>query len=236
MFKRVLVGLVLVVMVLGAQSGLCDSQSSEEQVLAVQNRIFHRSHEIDLSVGYIADDDFFHVYPVGIGYTFHFNDHIAWEVCRAQYMFNVDKDLKETLQDEFGVQPEEFAEQQYMLHTHLVYSPLYGKHAFMNRSVINNEIYFFAGPGTVHYEWDYSSGESKSEDAFSLSFGMGLKYFLSKSTCLNFEIRDLVNLREDDTENNIYFGVGLGYRFNLAPRKAEEDPTMKKLDKILNEE
>jgi outer membrane beta-barrel protein len=236
MFKRVLVGLVLVLMLLGAQSGWCDSQSSEEQVLAVQNRIFHRNHEIDLSVGYIADDDFFHVYPVGIGYTFHFNDHIAWEVCRAQYMFNVDKDLKETLQDEFGVQPEEFAEQQYMLHTHLVYSPLYGKHAFMNRSVINNEIYFFAGPGTVHYEWDYSSGESRSEDAFSLSFGMGLKYFLSKSTCLNFEIRDLVNLREDDTENNIYFGVGLGYRFNLAPRKVEEDPTMKKLDKILNDE
>ncbi len=236
MFKRVLVGLVLAVMLFGAQSGWCDSQSSEEQVLAVQNRIFHRNHEIDLSVGYIADDDFFHVYPVGIGYTFHFNDHIAWEVCRAQYMFNVDKDLKETLQDEFGVQPEEFAEQQYMLHTHLVYSPLYGKHAFMNRSVINNEIYFFAGPGTVHYEWDYSSGESRSEDAFSLSFGMGLKYFLSKSTCLNFEIRDLVNLREDDTENNIYFGVGLGYRFNLAPRKAEEDPTMKKLDKILNDE
>ena len=236
MSKRVLVGLVLGVILFGAQPGWCDLQSSEEQVLAVQNRVFHRNHEIDLSVGYIADDDFFHVYPVGIGYTYHFNDHIAWEVCRAQYMFNADKDLKQTLQDEFGVQPEEFAEQQYMLHTHLVYSPLYGKHAFMNRSVINNEIYFFAGPGTVHYEWDYSTGESKSEDAFSLSFGIGLKYFLTKSTCLNFEIRDLMNMREDDTENNIYFGVGLGFRFNLSPRKVEEDPTMKKLDKILQEE
>jgi outer membrane beta-barrel protein len=236
MSKRVLVGLVLGVVLLGVQSGWCDLQSSEEQVFAVQNRVFHRNHEIDLSAGYIADDDFFHVYPVGIGYTFHFNDHIGWEVCRAQYMFNVDKDLKETLQRDFSVQPEQFAEQKYMLHTHFVYSPFYGKHAFMNRSIINNEIYFFAGPGTVHYEWDYSTGESRSEDALSISFGVGLKYFLSKKTCLNFEIRDLMNLREDDTENNIYFGVGVGYRFNLTPRKVEEDPTMKKLDKILQED
>lgn len=236
MSKRVLVGLVLGMLLLSVQPGWCDSQSSEEQVFAVQNRVFHRNHEIDLSVGYIADDDFFHVYPVGVGYTFHFTDHFAWEVCRAQYMFNVDKDLKETLQNQFGVQPEQFAEQKYMLHTHLVYSPLYGKHAVMNRSIINNEIYFFAGPGTIHYEWDYSTGESRSDDVLSISFGVGMKYFLSKKTCLNFEIRDLVNMREDDTENNIYFGIGLGYRFNMSPRKAEEDPTMKKLDKILQEE
>jgi outer membrane beta-barrel protein len=236
MGKRVLVGLVLGIMLLGVQSGWCDSQSNEEQVFAVQNRVFHRSHEIDISAGYIADDDFFHVYPVGIGYTFHFNDHIGWEVCRAQYMLNVDKDLKETLERDFNVQPERFAEQKYMLHTHFVYSPLYGKHAFRNRSIINNEIYFFAGPGIVHYEWDYSTGRSDSENAFSISLGAGMKYFLSKKTCLNIEIRDLVNMREDDTENNIYFGIGIGYRFNLAPRKVEEDPTMKKLDKILREE
>jgi outer membrane beta-barrel protein len=236
MGKRLVVGLVLGVMLLGVHPGWCDSQSSEEQVFAVQNRVFHRSHEIDLIGGYIADDDFFHVYPLGIGYTFHFNDHIAWEVCRAQYMFNSEKDLKRTLEQEFSVQPERFAEQKYMLHTHLVYSPLYGKHAFMNRGIINNEIYLFAGAGTVRYEWNYSTGESSSEDAFSLSFGVGLKYFLSKKTCLNLEIRDLVNLREDDNENNLYFGIGLGYRFNLSPRKVEEDPTMKKLDKILREE
>jgi outer membrane beta-barrel protein len=236
MSKGMVVALVLGMLLLSVQPGWCDLQGSEEQVFAVQNRVFHRNHEIDLSVGYIADDDFFHVYPVGVGYTFHFTDHFAWEVCRGQYMFNVDKDLKESLQNDFGVQPEEFAEQRYMLHSHLVYSPFYGKHAFMNRGIINNEIYFFAGPGTVHYEWDYSNGESRSEDAVSISFGVGLKYFLSKKICLNFELRDLMNMREDDTENNIYFGVGVGYRFNLAPRQVEEDPTMKKLDKILQEE
>ena len=227
--------MVLVMLLLGVQAAWSDELNNEEKVFAVQNRVYHRSHEIDFSAGYVADDDFFHVYPLGIGYTFHFSDRISWEVARAQYMFNVDKDLKETLQNEFNVQPERFAEQRYMLHSHLVYKPLYGKHAYLNRRIINNEIYFFAGPGIVHYEWDYSTGESSTEDALSLSFGVGLKYFLSKKICLNFEIRDLWNFREDDTENNIYFGVGIGYRFNLAPRKVEEDPTMKKLNKILQD-
>jgi outer membrane beta-barrel protein len=236
MFRQWMVGVAFGLVLLCSQSAWCDTQGSEEKVYAVQNRIYHRNHEIDLYAGYIADDDFSHVYPLGIGYTFHFNDHIAWEVGRAQYMYNVDKDLKNDLEQQFNVQPERFAEQKYMLHSHLVYSPLYGKHAFMNRSVINNEIYFFAGPGIVHYEWEYSTGESKTEDALSLSLGVGLKYFLSKKICLNFEIRDLYNMRENDSENNIYFGLGVGYRFNLAPRKVEEDPTVKKLNKILNEE
>jgi outer membrane beta-barrel protein len=149
-------------------------------------------------------------------------------------MFNQIKISQHTLKNDFNVQPERFPEQRYMLHTHFVYKPLYGKHAFRNRSIINNEISFFAGPGIVHYEWDYSTGETISEDALSLSFGAGLKFFLSERWCLNVEIRDLLNFRENETENNIYFGVGFGFRFDLSPRKAKEDPTMKKLKRILD--
>ncbi len=234
MNKKVIVGIVFSILALSGQLGWCETQLEEESVSAVQNRIFHRNHEIDFNIGYIADDDFFHVYPVGIGYTFHFNEDIAWEIARAEYMFNTDKDLKSTLQDEFNVQPERFPEQKYMLHTHFVYKPLYGKHAFRNRGIINNEISIFAGPGIVHYEWDYSTGETVSENAFSLSFGAGMKFFLSERWCINVEIRDLLNFRENETENNIYFGLGVGFRFDLAPRKVKEDPTMKKLKRILN--
>jgi outer membrane beta-barrel protein len=233
---KFLSGLILGLILLNGQWGWCDTPTDAEKVYAVQNRVFQRDHEIDLYAGYIADDDFFHVYPVGVGYTYHFNEHLAWEVARAQYMFNQDKDLKSTLQTEFNVQPERFPEQKYMVHTHLVYKPLYGKHAYLNRGIINDEIYLFAGPGIVHYEWNYSTGETKSEDDLSLSAGLGMRFFLSEKVCLNFEIRDLYNFRKDDSVNNVYFGLGVGYRFNLAPRKVEEDPTTKKLNKILNEE
>lgn len=236
MGKSVIIGFVVSVILLSGHWGWCDSQTDEEKVYAIQNRIFHRKHELDLSLGYMADDDFFHVYPIGLGYTFHFNERIAWEVARLQYMVTQDKDLKSTLEDEFNVTPERFPEQKYSYHTHFVWKPLYGKHALLNRGIINNEIYFFAGAGMVHYEWQRSFGESETEDAGSLSFGAGLKYFLNQKFCLNFEIRELVNFREDDTENNLFFGLGLGYRFNLAPRRVEEDPSMKKLKRILDED
>jgi len=236
MYKLMVMAMVLGSILLSGPSGWCAAQDDEEKVVAVQNRIFHRTHEIDSYFGYIADDDFFNVYPLGIGYTFHFNEHVAWEVARVAYMFNTDKDLKQTLQNDFNVQPERFPEQKYMAHSHFVFKPLYGKHAFMNRSIINNEIYLFAGPGIVNYEWDYSTGESRTENALSLSVGAGLKYFLSEKISLSFEIRDLLNFREDDTENNVYFGLSIGYRFNMAPRRVEEDPTMKRLKRILDEE
>ncbi len=232
---KVVIGILLATLILGINTGRCESSLDEGKVSAVQNRVFHRTHELDIDLGYIADDDFFHVYPIGIGYTFHFNESIAWEVARAQYMFNTDKDLKETLRDDFHVQPELFPEQRYMLHTHFVYKPLYGKHAFRNRSVINNEISFFAGPGIVHYEWEYSTGETTTENALSLSFGAGMKFFLTDRWCLNVEVRDLMNFREDETENNIYFGLGVGFRFDLTPRKVKENPTLKKMKRILND-
>jgi outer membrane beta-barrel protein len=233
MIYRVLAGVVAALFLLSANSGWCDSQSDEEKVYAVQNRLFHRNHQLDLSVGYIADDDFFHLYPVSLGYTFHFGENFSWEVARFSYNYNQDKDLKETLENEFSAQPERFPEQIYMYHSHLVFKPLYGKHAVLNRGIVNDEIYLFAGAGAVHYEWNYSDGRTETEEAVSLSFGAGMRFFLNQTFSLNFEIRDLIHLRKDDTENNLQFGAGIGYRFNLAPRKIEEDPTVKKLKKIL---
>ena len=235
--KKFWVGLLIVVIsAASCQTVWGEDTGKEEKVYAVQNRVFHKSNEIDLSVGYIADDDFYHVYPVSVGYTWHMNEHWSWEVARLGYMFNQDKDLKTTLENEFDATPERFPEQKYMWHTHLVYKPLYGKSAFLNSRLVNNEIYFFAGPGQVNYEWKYSTGETKEENVFSASVGAGMRFFLSKRFCLNLEVRDLVNFREDETQNNLYFGLTLGYRFNLAPRKVEEDPTVKKLKKILDEE
>jgi outer membrane beta-barrel protein len=223
-------------MLLWGHMGWCEDQSQEEKVYAVQNKVFHRHHEIDFSVGYSADDDFFHLYPLGLGYTFHLNEHVSWEVARVQYLFTQDKDLKKTLESEFEVQPEQFSEPKYMVHTHAVFKPLYGKSAVLNRGIVNHEVYLLAGGGIANYEWNQSSGESRSESAFSVSVGAGMRYFMSEHFCINFEIRDLLHFREDDTENNVMFGVSFGYRFNLGARRVEEDQGMKRLKRILNED
>ena len=224
------------ILVFFVKMGWCEDQDDEEKVYAVQNKVFHRYHEIDILTGYGADDDFFHLYPIGGGYTYHLNEHFSWEAVRAQYFLTQDKDLKNTLAQEFDVQPQSFPEPKYMIHSHITFKPLYGKDAVLNRGVINHEIYFFGGGGLVHNEWQYSTGEKKTENAFSVSLGAGMRYFLSERFCINFEIRDLVHFRENDTENNVMFGFSFGYRFNLGPRKVEEDQTMKRLKRILDED
>lgn len=238
MFRKLFlsVALIAVTVCFCTPSGWCEDQDTEEEVFAVQNRVFHKNHEIALSLGYIADDEFFMVYPISVGYTYHLNDKWSWEIGRLQYFFNKDRGLKGTLEDPpFNAQAEFFNEPKYMLNTHLVFRPLYGKSAVMNKRVVNHETYLFAGPGLTGYEKTFSTGETETEDVINLSFGAGFKYFLNPKWCLNVEVRDIISFRDNDTENNVYFGVGVGFRFNMAPRKVQEDPTLKKLDKILSE-
>lgn len=233
--KAIIIGIVLMA-VAGVSPAHCADPSKDARVYAVQNKVFHRNHELSLNVGYIADDEFFMVYPVSLGYTYNFNEDFGWQVARAQYLFTQERELMQKLKrDPYYVQPEFFSQPKYMVHSHFIWKPFYGKSAFMNRMVVNHETYLFAGGGMAYYERTFSTGVTESENALSLSFGAGFKYFINQKFCINAEIRDILNFREAENENNLAFSIGLGWRFNLAPRKIEEDPTIKKLDKILNE-
>ncbi len=235
MKRSILWGILLVLV--AVQAAWSADQADEEKVYAVQNRIFHRNHEIALNLGYVTDDAFYKIYPISLGYTYNFSDHWGWEVGRFQYLVTEDRKLQDDLKEPpFNAQTEFFIQPKYMVHSHLVWKPLYGKSAVMNRKVINHETYLMVGAGITQYEKTFSTGEKETEDALSISFGAGFKYFLNQKFCLNLEVRNIYNQREDETENNVYFGLGLGWRFNLAPRKIEEDPTIKKLDEILGEE
>ena len=235
MKKTCLLSFVMLFVLSGVNPGFCGNFDTGEHVKAIQERVFHRHHELGLNVGYIPDDDFYYAFPVGLGYTYSFNDHFSWEVVRAQLAVNTEKDLKDELEDNFGVTPQEFDEPKYFIHSHLVFKPSYGKGAVWNRGVVNHETYLFLGGGMVNYERDYSYGSSESENAPSVSFGIGRKYFLNQNLCLNLEVRDTVTFKDDETENNIWFGVSLGFRFDLSPRKTERDSTIQLLDHYLRD-
>ena len=208
----------------------------EEKVYAVQNKVYHRTHELGIAAGYIPDEDFYEIFPVGGYYMFSFNEHWAWEVVRGQYNLTLEKDLKKELEDKFGVSPSEFSEPKYMAHSNIVYKPFYGKFAFRNRKVVNSETFFLLGGGVVAFENKRNFEESTSELAPSLSLGLGTRFFLSKRWAMNLELRNYTNFREVNTENRFYLGVSFGLRFNLSPRKKDNDPRMEKLNQYLKED
>jgi outer membrane beta-barrel protein len=207
----------------------------DEKVFAIQEMVFHRNHEIGISIGYIPDDNFYNVYPIGIGYTYHFNNYLAWEVVRGQFMLNQEKDIKGELEKEFGVTPEVFMEPKYMVHSNIIIKPLYGKEAFWNKGIVNHESYLIIGGGMINYEKKYSNGDKDSESDPSICLGAGTRYFLNKNLCMTLEIRDLINMKKDNTENNVYFGLGVSFQFNLFPDKTEKDEAVDRLKGYLEE-
>lgn len=235
--KRLVVVTLLLMMIFGSTTiAICQDSDKEEKVRAIQDRIYRKSHELGIAAGYIPDDDFYEAFPVGAYYWFTFNEHFAWEVARAQWIFTSDKDLKNDLEDKFGVRASELSEPKWSIYSHAVFTPFYGKDAVLNRGVINRETYFLLGGGAIHYDNEDDFENSSSETAPSLSFGVGQKFFIGDSTALNLEIRNLTNFREDDTEWRIYLGVSLGYRFDLSARKKYKDPKIEKLNEYLKED
>lgn len=235
--KKLFIVLLCLVMIFGsATTAICQDSDQEEKVHAIQDRIYHKSHELGIAAGYIPDEDFYEAFPVGGYYMFTFNELIAWEVVRAQWIFTHEKDLKSDLENNFGVQPSEFSEPKYSIYSHAVFTPFYGKDAVFNRGVVNRETYFLLGGGIVNYDNKDNFENSSSETAPSLSFGIGQKFFLNENSALNLEIRNITNFRQDDTEWRVYLGVSFGFRFNLSARKEHKDPKLEKLNRYLKED
>jgi len=235
--KKLVVMFFFSVMVLGpVTDAICQEPDQEERVDAIQNRIYQRSHEIGLTGGYIPDDTFFEAFPVGAYYMFTFNEHLAWEVARAQWVFTSEKDVKQDLEDQFGVQPSEFSEPKYLLHSNIVFTPFYGKDALFNRKIINHQIFFTLGGGVAHFDNETGFAQTSSETVPSLSLGAGIKFFLTENWAANLDLRNYTNFRKNNTENRMYFGIGFAYRFDLSPRKKVEDPKIEKLNRYLKDE
>jgi outer membrane beta-barrel protein len=236
MKKIAIVFLNLVIMSGFAGKAICQDSDQQEKVHAIQERIYQKSHEFGITAGYIPDENYYEAFPVGAYYMFTFNEHFAWEVARAQWIFTSEKDLKKDLEHEFGVRPSEFSEPQYSIYSHAVFTPFYGKDAVLNRGIVNRETYFLLGGGIVNYDNKKSFEDSSSETAPSLSFGLGQKFFIKENYALNLELRNITNFREDDTEWRIYLGASFGFRFDLSPRKKQKDPKIDKLNHYLKED
>ncbi|NRB41941.1 MAG: outer membrane beta-barrel domain-containing protein [Pseudomonadales bacterium] len=190
------------------------------QVQAVQEKIFHKHHELSIVAGYIPDDDFFALYPAGVNYIYHFNDVWAWEVIRAQTVSAKNRDIQDNLKFNFDIDISEFDQLTGLIESALLLKPSYGKDAIFNRWVVNHETYISIGGGLAQYRRNFSFGESEDKTAAMMSLGIGRKYFLTENIALSFELRDLIIFKEDKTENNLYLGLGFSFRFNLAPRTA----------------
>jgi outer membrane beta-barrel protein len=195
------------------------------RVYAVQKKGYLLKHELYGAVGVLPMDAFYKGITFGAGYTYHFSHHFAWEALQVAYSANVDTGLKDKLQD-FDVGVENFREVKLLANSNVVFVPLYGKVSWLNRHVVQMEVYFTAGPGIAQYKEFERRGASdyaeSTEYAFSGNFGMGLRCFLNKNLSLRLDLRDYMNFIDGDIDNAAYFSLGLSWNFQM-PKFAYAD-------------
>jgi outer membrane beta-barrel protein len=157
-------------------------------VSAVQERLYRMNNELTLGVGVLPADAFYKGVLGTVGFTHHFSDSFAWQIGRGGYSYNLKTSLREQLERDFEVSPTNtaFEEQvQWMVGSDAVWSPVYGKMAIGNRSVVHFTGYLLGGATVMKLQ---------RADGFrpALNLGLGVRVFANRGVSFRFDVTNNV--------------------------------------------
>jgi outer membrane beta-barrel protein len=165
-------------------------------VSAVQDRAYRMGHELTLGVGVLPLDAFYKGLTAQVAYTYHFSDSFAWQVGRGMYSYNVDTGLKEQLERDFTASPTAFDQVNWMVGSDLVWSPFYGKMAFLNRSVTHFEAFVSGGLSvlklTLANSLDSGILGLTGNLRPAINLGVGVRVYTSKAVSWRLDITNNV--------------------------------------------
>jgi outer membrane beta-barrel protein len=203
--------LILLFLVPGLARAQAEALENPGAVSAIQERQYRMQHELLLGVGVLPIDAFYKGLAGTVAYTYHFSDSFGWQVGRGTYSYNVQTGLRTQLERDFEVAPTASAYEdqvQWMVGSDLVWSPLYGKMAFLNSRVLHFEAFLLGGGSVV---------KINRADGFRPAANVGLGLRLFKGQTLSFRL---------DVTNNVVFAgtsriknvlsVQLGTAFNFG--------------------
>lgn len=153
----------------------------EAAVSVVQERLYSLQHELVLGVGVLPQDAFYKGVGLQVAYVYHFSDAFAWQVGRGLITYNVASGLQKELEQRFGATAADFAQLEWMVGSDLILSPVYGKAALFNQSLVWFSAHVLAGASVVKLNRGFAP---------SGNLGLGGRMFLSDSVSLRFDAAD----------------------------------------------
>lgn len=176
--------------------------------LAVQNRQHMMIHEFGVAVGTLPIDAFTKGLTFTGAYTVHFTDLVAWEIGQFTWSYHVDTALRDEL-EQYDVEPTQFETVKLFATSSLIFKPLYGKLAVMNRGLVFAEVFLLAGGG-----W----GRLSITDRAVANVGAGLRIYAGKFASFRVDVRDYMFITGGDVQSELWLGfgvcLGLGHRDN----------------------
>lgn len=154
------------------------------RVYSSQAHPYIARHELTLGAGVLPLDAFYVGAALQGSYTFHFSQTWAWEMVNVGYSFNIDTSLREDLLANFGVQPSSSPEPIRLYgSTGVVFKPLFGKFALLNRKMLQAETYLTLGAGPT-LRGDFWRA--------SVHLGAGIRVWSTTWLSVRFDVRDML--------------------------------------------
>ncbi len=187
----------------------------DQLIKTIQRKNFLKAHRFELTVfgGGETIDPFINHWVGGVNGTYHLTEVFAVEwlaayspfISKIAAMFSdfpansYDLDLTDLtieLKETASVAPRS-SKMRYYGHAGVVYSPLYGKFAFMSRKIVNFDIYFISGCGfvrTLDIAADVAEETQLSETAnqthFATNFGFGFRVAFNRWMAIRLDGRE----------------------------------------------
>jgi len=171
-----------------------DRYWGEKRQVRVVERLLHPKdgrHELGLLGGIIPNDDFLFYYTAGVRYGYFASESISFELTYAK-PFLQDTELGQFLVDNFGQKIDEVQENdryQHMAHVNLVWTPFYGKLAFLTRKLVHFDLGVFVGAGWLNTNYqDQESSEDVSRQTIEGNVGAGFRFHILDELALRFDV------------------------------------------------
>jgi len=181
----------------------------------IQRRLFDLDHELSLGFAYLPLDAYYKGYGVQLAYTIHFNQHLALELFRVGWSYNIDSGLKTKLIDQMpDISPGEFPAVVLWENTNLLFKFFYGKQSFLNNVVMHFEVFLTGGAAFIFrnpypvWKGDFTNAHYE----FGINAGVGARFWFSPSWSIRLDLRDTVilltlNRGKFPLKNSAMFGL-----------------------------
>jgi outer membrane beta-barrel protein len=191
----------------GVESALRAGDEGEQRLPVIQNRKFTLDHEFALIGGVYPVDPYSKGITASLGYTVHFSENWAWEVAQFTYSFNFDTDLKKRLAQVAAARNGAsltLPEMSWVVASHLVLKPLYGKEDLFNTKVVHLEAQLQFGPAFV------SRTTTDNPLSMGLDFGAGLRFWMTPVWSLRLDLGELLFLEDATSKMRLRQALHLG--------------------------
>lgn len=176
----------------------------DTEIRVIRPRYFNKAKRFELgaAMNAIMNESFIYTYMATGIVAFHFNE--DWSIeAQLAYGFNLDREDKRVLFDEFDIKTQIFRTQ-YQAEVAIQYTPIYGKWQLPSGRLIYFDTYLTAGFGQTGVSWQYDdfceapnkddpNAEALPGNAVkgypTFMVGAGQRYFINRTTSYRFEIK-----------------------------------------------